>query len=44
VFVINHTDAAVDIPARDMELLRGTQLDDALVVPAGEVAVIRESR
>ena len=43
VFVINHTDAAVDIPARGMELLRGTQLDDALVVPAGEVAVIRES-
>lgn len=44
LFVINHTDTAVDIPVPGMELLRGTPLDDDLVVPAGEVAVIRESR
>jgi beta-galactosidase len=42
VFVINHTDAAVEVPARGMELLRDVPLDDALTVPAGEVAVIRE--
>jgi beta-galactosidase len=42
VFVINHTDTEVNVAAHGEELLRGTRLDGRLVVPAGDVAVIRE--
>ena len=44
LFVINHTADAVDIETRGMELLRDTRSDGVLVVPPGEVAVIREPR
>ncbi|HSK97868.1 MAG TPA: beta-galactosidase [Euzebyales bacterium] len=42
LFVINHTDTDAEVRSAGMELLRGAAVDDALVVPAGEVAVIRE--
>ncbi|WBB70155.1 beta-galactosidase [Micromonospora sp. WMMD812] len=42
LFVLNHTDDEVRLPAAGVELLTGSRCDDELVVAAGEVAVVRE--
>jgi beta-galactosidase len=42
LFVINHTDAEARLAATGTELLGGARCDGELVVPAGEVAVLRE--
>ncbi|MGR6318165.1 beta-galactosidase [Micromonospora soli] len=42
LFVINHTDAAARLAVTGAELLGGGRCDGELVVPAGEVAVVRE--
>ncbi|MEU7654059.1 beta-galactosidase [Micromonospora taraxaci] len=44
LFVLNHTDAEVRLPATGVELLTGTPCAGELTVPAGEVAVVREDR
>jgi beta-galactosidase len=41
LFVINHTDAAYETPARGTELIGATAIDGSLVVPAREVAIVR---
>jgi beta-galactosidase len=38
---INHTDKPVELPATGTELLRGERWDGVLVVPAGDVRVLR---
>jgi beta-galactosidase len=43
LFVINHTDADARLDATGVELLTGARCSGDLVVPAGEVAVIREA-
>ncbi|MFI7431480.1 beta-galactosidase [Micromonospora sp. NPDC049836] len=43
LFVINHTDDAARLPVTGAELLAGGWCDGELVVPAGEVAVVRET-
>jgi len=42
VFVINHTDAATTHPVPGLELITGTAVD-VVIVPAGEVRVVRTS-
>ncbi|MEV1331634.1 beta-galactosidase [Micromonospora costi] len=42
LFVINHTDGPARLAASGVELLTGERCDGELVVPAGEVAVVRE--
>jgi beta-galactosidase len=42
LFVINHTDAEARLDVTGTELLTGTTCAGDLVVPAGEVAVVRE--
>ncbi|MFI7217477.1 beta-galactosidase [Micromonospora maritima] len=42
LFVVNHTDDAARLPVTGVELLTGERCDGELVVPAGEVAVVRE--
>ncbi|MEU1965849.1 beta-galactosidase [Micromonospora sediminicola] len=42
LFVLNHTDGSARLPATGVELLSGERCDGELVVPAGEVAVVRE--
>ncbi|WP_422741112.1 beta-galactosidase [Micromonospora sp. WMMD754] len=42
LFVVNHTDGSARLPATGVELLSGERCDGELVVPAGEVAVVRE--
>ncbi|MFB9237660.1 beta-galactosidase [Plantactinospora siamensis] len=42
LFAINHTDRDARLPVRGTELLGGGRCDGELVVPAGEVAVVRE--
>ncbi|GAB3086885.1 beta-galactosidase [Micromonospora schwarzwaldensis] len=42
LFVVNHTDGPARLPATGVELLTGERCDGDLVVPAGEVAVVRE--
>ncbi|MEK8107312.1 beta-galactosidase trimerization domain-containing protein [Micromonospora sp. M12] len=44
LFVINHTDAEVRLPAHGDELLTGARCAGELILPAGEVAVVREDR
>ncbi|MDQ1464682.1 MAG: beta-galactosidase, partial [Actinomycetota bacterium] len=44
LFVINHTDQEVEVPATGHELLTGAQIGGDLVVAAGGVAVVREGR
>ncbi|MGW3783437.1 beta-galactosidase [Micromonospora chokoriensis] len=44
LFVLNHTDAEVRLPATGVELLTGTPCAGELTVPSGEVAVVREDR
>jgi beta-galactosidase len=43
LFVINHTDREVDVPATGVELLSGTPATDSVHVAAGGVAVVREA-
>jgi beta-galactosidase len=43
LFVINHTDREVDVPAEGDELLSGTAVTRVLRVAPGAVAVVRES-
>ncbi|MEO5853193.1 MAG: beta-galactosidase [Nocardioides sp.] len=43
VFVINHTDTAAEIALGGLELLTGVQVDGAVLVQAGGVAVVRET-
>ncbi|TDC39292.1 beta-galactosidase [Micromonospora sp. 15K316] len=42
LFVLNHTDDVARLPVTGVDLLTGERCDGALVVPAGEVAVVRE--
>ncbi|MEV6369625.1 beta-galactosidase [Micromonospora musae] len=42
LFVLNHTDDAARLSVTGVDLLTGLPCDGALVVPAGEVAVVRE--
>ncbi|MFI7073026.1 beta-galactosidase [Micromonospora sediminicola] len=42
LFVVNHTDGSARLPATGLELLSDERCDGELVVPAGEVAVVRE--
>ncbi|MEU5567832.1 beta-galactosidase [Micromonospora musae] len=42
LFVLNHTDDVARLSVTGMDLLTGLRCDGALVVPAGEVAVVRE--
>ncbi|BCL17522.1 beta-galactosidase [Micromonospora sagamiensis] len=42
LFVVNHTDLEARLPVTGTELLGGTRCAGELVVPAGEVAVVRE--
>ncbi|MBQ1016548.1 beta-galactosidase [Micromonospora sp. D93] len=44
LFIINHTEAEVRLPAAGVELLTGARCAGELTVPAGEVAVVREDR
>ncbi|SCG54542.1 beta-galactosidase [Micromonospora halophytica] len=43
LFLVNHTDRPQRIPADGMDLLTDTPVDGEVVVPAGGVAVIRET-
>ncbi|HEY0870150.1 MAG TPA: beta-galactosidase trimerization domain-containing protein, partial [Acidothermaceae bacterium] len=43
LFVINHTDREVDVPAAGVELLSGTPATGSVHVAAGGVAVVRET-
>jgi beta-galactosidase len=43
LFVLNHTDAPVDVPAAGVELLGGATIDGTLRVAPGAVAVVRET-
>ncbi|MEU4675670.1 beta-galactosidase [Micromonospora sp. NPDC023737] len=42
LFVVNHTEDAARIAAAGVDLLTGERCDGELLVPAGEVAVVRE--
>ncbi|WP_406107947.1 beta-galactosidase [Micromonospora globbae] len=42
LFVINHTIGPARVPVTGVELLTGDRCDGEVVVPAGEVAVVRE--
>ncbi|MET7749351.1 beta-galactosidase [Micromonospora sp. NPDC005367] len=42
LFVVNHTEDAARITATGVDLLTGERCDGELLVPAGEVAVVRE--
>ncbi|MGC5022621.1 beta-galactosidase [Micromonospora sp. DT47] len=44
LFVVNHTDTEVRLDVTGTELLDGARCAGDLVVPAGEVAVVREER
>ncbi|WFF03703.1 beta-galactosidase [Micromonospora sp. WMMD964] len=44
LFVLNHTDTEVRLPASGVELFTGARCAGELTVPAGEVAVVREDR
>ena len=43
LFVINHSDREVDVPAAGIELLSGAPVTDSVHVAAGGVAVVREA-
>jgi len=43
LFVINHTDVAFDIAAPGTELITGDTITASLVVPAGEVRIVRHT-
>jgi beta-galactosidase len=43
LFVLNHSDAAFELATHGTELITATVIDDALVVPAGEARVVRQS-
>ncbi|MCD0480836.1 beta-galactosidase [Streptacidiphilus sp. ASG 303] len=42
LFLINHTGADARVPARGIDVVRGTPVDGTAVVPAGDVLVVRE--
>ncbi|MFH8756106.1 beta-galactosidase [Streptomyces atroolivaceus] len=42
LFLVNHTERDVDVPAAGRELLRGQDISERLTVPALEVAVVHE--
>jgi len=42
LFLINHTDDEQRVPAAGHDLVRGTRVTGAAVLPPGGVAVIRE--
>jgi beta-galactosidase len=42
LFVINHTDGAVEIPARGIDLVSGMDCGETVKIGAGGVAVVRE--
>ncbi|MEV7107249.1 beta-galactosidase [Streptomyces atroolivaceus] len=42
LFLVNHTERDVDVPAAGRELLRGRDISERLTVPALEVAVVHE--
>ncbi|MER7441800.1 beta-galactosidase [Micromonospora avicenniae] len=42
LFVVNHTEDAARVAAAGVDLLTGERCDGELLVPAGEVAVVRE--
>ncbi len=44
LFVLNHTELPVAVPATGRELIRGADCSGSIAVPAGGVAVIRERR
>jgi beta-galactosidase len=44
LFVLNHTGAAASVHAHGHDLVSDSDVDGALVIPAGGVAVVRESR
>ncbi|MGC5288809.1 beta-galactosidase [Micromonospora sp. DT231] len=44
LFVLNHTEAEIRLPARGTDLLTGARCSGELMVPAGAVAVVREDR
>ncbi|MFE7275771.1 beta-galactosidase [Streptomyces sp. NPDC057623] len=44
LFLIDHSGAGAEIPARGVELLTGTSVHGSVTVPAGGVAVVRETR
>lgn len=43
LFVLNHTDAACELPASGHDLVADTAVGPLLTVPAGSVAVVREA-
>jgi beta-galactosidase len=43
LFVINHTDREVDVPAAGVDLLSGAAAPGSVHVAAGGVAVVRET-
>ena len=43
LFVVNHTDAGVDVEARGLDLVSGKSADGVVTVDAGGVAVVREA-
>lgn len=42
LFVINHSDGVVEVPARGHEVVTGADVGPVLVVPAGAVRIVRE--
>ncbi|MFI7024828.1 beta-galactosidase [Micromonospora sp. NPDC049900] len=42
LFLLNHTDRARRVPARGRDLLTDTEVDEAVTLPPGGVAVLRE--
>jgi len=42
LFVLNHTDAAAELPADGTDIVTGARVSGSVVVPAGGVAVVRE--
>jgi len=42
LFVLNHTDAAAEVPADGTDIVTGAPVSGSVVVPAGGVAVVRE--
>ncbi len=42
LFLLNHTDRELRVPARGVDLLTGAPVDEAVILPPGGVAVLRE--
>ncbi|WP_416905625.1 Beta-galactosidase C-terminal domain [Micromonospora echinospora] len=42
LFLLNHTGSAQRVPTAGIDLLTGAVVEDAVTLPAGGVAVVRE--